>query len=661
MRYSRIDGRGWDGGRRFLASAVCIVIGALCGFSQNLHKSGDSWGTFVGTLEEGREITLKARRDDFSPDMAGPMAGFQLDSASKKLSLVWGEQLSSGEWVLTVFSEPGRASGTLRGRSGLQNFQGTWQAAGGGAAVPVQLRRLDVSIAFVTDEVHRASEGFAERALQAAVAGALRPAQYYLRLYHVTNRFVPYTKEWEDLFEAKSTGAEDAFYQKARWNDSSESTVPFAYLRAERGEIAKAKEIYRAHCRNRSYDARHEGFTCLMYASFSEKNGDGAGMREGYDFACDKLAFACGKAFGASEEQLMGYIARHDSAAALKDLQQPGLNLNARHGKALQDAVAGQLKDLVRALLDYGADPNADPSIVDNAVKGRDPEILQLLLAHGAEPPKKDYQAATCPQEPPLEVSPTSEHWLEGALGQKHVRMYLERGGEAVVGAFYDVADWIPLILRGRWMGDGAIEATATTEQDVETGRLKGSVSAAGFTGVWTPKDRPDQAVRLQASRPSCDGKGPWRLFQDARYPITFSYPASWRVNVQNNGVTLTCPDASLMVYDGFNIRITQGTTAAEGPSFFVHCGNKWLYGDNCDCDDRSSCQDAEVVHRGPLTILRAAEFGSRIYCRGGGYIALGSGYFGAVLLGQRWLELIGDGPASELVNRILGTARARP
>jgi ankyrin repeat protein len=123
-----------------------------------------------------------------------------------------------------------------------------------------------------------------------------------------------------------------------------------------------------------------------MSASLSEKSGDVIGIRERYDFACDQLPFACRKAFGLAEERLIGDVERRDSAAALKQLQEPGLNANARHGKLLQYAVSGQLKDLVKALLAYGANPNADFSIMANATNGKDSDILMLLLHHGLDP-----------------------------------------------------------------------------------------------------------------------------------------------------------------------------------------------------------------------------------------------------------------------------------
>ena len=62
-------------------------------------------------------------------------------------------------------------------------------------------------------------------------------------------------------------------------------------------------------------------------------------------------------------------------------------------------------------------------------------------------------------------------------------------------------------------------------------GLLKGNLTAHGFVGTWKSPDQHEVlAVLLKTvPAPDCDGKGAWRLFSDSRWPITFSYPASWR------------------------------------------------------------------------------------------------------------------------------------
>jgi hypothetical protein len=40
---------------------------------------------------------------------------------------------------------------------------------------------------------------------------------------------------------------------------------------------------------------------------------------------------------------------------------------------------------------------------------------------------------------------------------------------------------------------------------------------------------------------------------------VTFSYPASWRLETSNDGVKVTCPNPSFMVYESFDIEFRQG------------------------------------------------------------------------------------------------------
>jgi len=268
-----------------------------------------------------------------------------------------------------------------------------------------------------------------------------------------------------------------------------------------------------------------------------------------------------------------------------------------------------------------------------------------------------------CPQEPKLDGVPASDYWLEGTIGKRRVRMYLERGGGVVVGVFYDVADWVPLILRGRWADGDAIELAASTRDDDPIGKLKGRHSATGFVGTWMPEDgSPAQAVRLRpSSQDQCDGKGPWRRFSDPRWPITFSYPVSWRLETTDESISLTCPDPSLMVYLQYGLGVGQAAKAADNAGeYFVQCGKKW-YADWCDCDDTSACREAQVDYREHMTILRDEQQLWRAHCAGGGYVGLTDGDSVSILLGQRWVTISGPVPPGELIQRILSTVKQRP
>jgi hypothetical protein len=60
------------------------------------------------------------------------------------------------------------------------------------------------------------------------------------------------------------------------------------------------------------------------------------------------------------------------------------------------------------------------------------------------------------------------------------------------------------------------------------------------------------------------------------------------------------------------------------------------------------------------MTILDGDQAEWRVYCRGGGYVAQGEGHLRVLLLGDSWVQLIGQGPPSELIGRIVSTVRRR-
>jgi len=277
-----------------------------------------------------------------------------------------------------------------------------------------------------------------------------------------------------------------------------------------------------------------------------------------------------------------------------------------------------------------------------------------------------DYQSAVCPSEPALELDPSSQYWLEGSLGPRRVRMYLGRGGEAVVGVLYDTENWLPLILGGRWKEGGVVELTARIE-DTPVGQLDGRVMTAGFAGFWKPQRNiaiKNGPVRLKTiSQPNCTQlTGALRRFSDLQWPVTFSYPDSWRLNVQADALRLTCPDPSAMAYSDFDIKVIQGSLASKGDGAgnFVRCGGTWRYGRFCDCDNLDACKEAEVNHRDGIAILAGDEQEWRVYCRNGGYVASGFGYDRLLLIDNRWVELSGQGPPSELIEEIVKTVRRR-
>jgi hypothetical protein len=287
-----------------------------------------------------------------------------------------------------------------------------------------------------------------------------------------------------------------------------------------------------------------------------------------------------------------------------------------------------------------------------------------LTAARAQAPGGKQYQSKFCPKTAELEVSPSAKYWFEGYVGKKHVRMYLERGGAGVVGVVYDSADWVPLILGGRWTsGDlEAVEMTALSARDTTAAVVRGHVTAHGFDGMWVAGGEENgTAFQLKtATEPRCDGSGSWKAFQDGHWPVTFSYPASWHVRTSGDTVTLTCPDPALMAYDGYEINVMQGEDANNATTDFVQCGDKWIYGYECKCEDATRCKDAPAEEREGMTILRGEKREWRADCRGGGYVGEGQGDRRIVTFGDTWIVVEGQGPVAVLVEKIVGTAKKK-
>lgn len=292
--------------------------------------------------------------------------------------------------------------------------------------------------------------------------------------------------------------------------------------------------------------------------------------------------------------------------------------------------------------------------------------LFVTATASAQTPAPKKYQTGFCPKTAELGTSPRGEYWFEGALGKKHVRVYLNRGGEGVAGVLYDTEGWVPVFLGGKWTGgqSGAMELTARTQRDYEIAEVKEQINEAGeLVGTWTARgEQVGTPFHWKAvTQPRCDGKEAWKNFHDSHWPITFSYPGSWHVSSTEDSITLTCPDASLMAYDEYEIRVWQGPEANTAASDVVQCGEKWIYGYGCKCGrEMDGCKAAVAAEQEGMTVLTADEREWRVYCRDGGYAGLGEGSRRIVTFGDAWIVIEAEGAAGELVGRLAGTAKKR-
>jgi hypothetical protein len=274
-------------------------------------------------------------------------------------------------------------------------------------------------------------------------------------------------------------------------------------------------------------------------------------------------------------------------------------------------------------------------------------------------------QSGLCPNVPALGDSNFSERWLEGYIGNNPAKMYVASSGNTVLGVFYFTTDWTPIIFSGRYAEDGLIEASDKSDNAPATGHLSGKLSANVLIGSWLPAKTGKQSVVQMKSvpQPHCEiGNGKWRRFTSPQWPVSFSYPAGWRLERTRDGITITCPDPALMAYEGFHIEITPGTGHNSTKIEFTRCANTW-YGPGCDCTDLDSvfCSQPVPVTRSKRMLLLNGDAGEwRAYCRDGGYAGQTEGSLRVLLFDNKWVKFSGEGSPSELIERIISTVRRR-
>jgi len=305
--------------------------------------------------------------------------------------------------------------------------------------------------------------------------------------------------------------------------------------------------------------------------------------------------------------------------------------------------------------------------------------LLVLVLMASAQTPNNnpketaDEQSGYCPHTHNLESGPSVQYWLEGVIGSKTVKMYIDRGGSGVVGLFYEPkGDWTPVLLGGMWKTDGidlsawASSSAFDPETSTPVGRLQAQLSSNVLVGQWTPGGS-DHAEPIRLSvvpKTGCEAKGEWTRFDSAKWPFSFSYPASWKLIEEREGknrhIRLICPDPEEMAYDA-DVTISEGL-GEPTETGLVRCAKGWRYEAECNEDIEHSAFNhvpTQSVHDG-LRILDISDQEWRLYCRGGGYVAQTDGTDLVVLLQGGWVNIIGERSDPDLVGHIVDTIRPR-
>lgn len=301
------------------------------------------------------------------------------------------------------------------------------------------------------------------------------------------------------------------------------------------------------------------------------------------------------------------------------------------------------------------------------------PCLLPLLLLTASARPQNaaattaadrtQYQTGYCPQTHALEAAPQAQYWFEGSIGKASVRLYLDRGGDGVVGLFYaTTGEWKPTLLGGEWNSAG-VSLQGESDDHAPRGHLQGRIEKNAFLGNWrsAQEDRVEPVHLSAIPQPGCDGKGSWKSFNDPKWPLSFSYPASWQVQQKNGHLQLVCPDPEAMAYDSA-VTVEVGTGAPRGAGLLQHCADGWKYGSLCDCSNEQTedCHVPKMTLAAGKMLLDLDETEWRVYCRNEGYVGQGYGEHRVVLLQRNWAEIYATGRGSEIVDRIAQSVGSR-
>lgn len=277
--------------------------------------------------------------------------------------------------------------------------------------------------------------------------------------------------------------------------------------------------------------------------------------------------------------------------------------------------------------------------------------------------------------------SKCAENWpadgfsLAGRLDGVDIRVYLDLGYPAqsvdgVSGILIYPSRWQP----GRSAATAELSLDGTLANDCQM-RLTDSSG-----GVWQlrlvagqrllvgarehPAGPPTPVSLRVVPALDCSGSGAWRTFASARWPITFTYPASWRLAEDGDSIVVECPDAARLAWGGAPISFHLGhgredVLADDGrrgtriDGFISFGGDQWLIGDSCEerpPDDLGVfCNVARQSKWRGMTVLQGSAGEHRRYRPGAGYVGQGGGVMSYVfVIGDTWVAIESrDTPAS--------------
>ena len=253
---------------------------------------------------------------------------------------------------------------------------------------------------------------------------------------------------------------------------------------------------------------------------------------------------------------------------------------------------------------------------------------------------------------------------LAGRIGGADVVVYLDTGWPSreepngASGLVMDTARWRDghgddglVALDGRRLDGCRLELVTLTDEAHWSLRIVSKERVEGTRQV----DGGSEAIAFTVTAPFDCTAGPWKAFDDPRWPVTFAYPASARFMP---GVSVACPDVSRLAWDASPLsirrvpietsRLANGRKRTTIGPFFSDRRGQWQVddrrfedsGDPCSEEPPAGadgpdgdgpireCKTATMSRWHGFTVLQGESSGEDRGYRpgGGGYIGQGSG-----------------------------------
>jgi hypothetical protein len=293
--------------------------------------------------------------------------------------------------------------------------------------------------------------------------------------------------------------------------------------------------------------------------------------------------------------------------------------------------------------------------------------------------PRSPITAATSAAAQPLAASTCHGLWeggfeLKGVVGGRQSQAYFDtwpapgNGGDDLISGIVVFPESPGVLadavtgLRGRKDDvDCEVQFEDDSSPDGSIWQLRIENSRVDITGTRRlVEGRSEPVAFTVVPETMCDGAGEWRTFGASDWPITFEYPASWKLTADQDDINIECPSVTGLAIGGSFLTFERGRFPPPGtrpgapsgeaftePYWFVkRPGDVWRVKDlGCDPEgpreQPDRCAPARMSERNGMTLLQGAAGEHRLYRPGVGYLGQGGGIARYLwILGDRWISL---------------------